>query len=105
MHIEPEPTEQVISDKPEYEEIVEEYKEEVLVQEKTDESPTDFANTAPAQGKPRCMTPNSYIHHIYICALRCKKFMEPTFIKYYPMSPTSDKFVLLLCYAYDPSVA
>jgi hypothetical protein len=23
----------------------------------------------------------------------------------YPMSPTSDKFVLLLCYAYDPSVA
>jgi hypothetical protein len=31
MHIEYEPIEQVIADEPEYEEIVEEYKEEVLV--------------------------------------------------------------------------
>ena len=56
MHIEPEPTEQVITDEPEYKEIVEEYEKEVLVQEKTQEPPTDFADTAPAQGKPRCIT-------------------------------------------------
>jgi hypothetical protein len=34
-HIEPKPTEQVVIDEPEYEEIVEEYEKEVLVQEKT----------------------------------------------------------------------
>jgi hypothetical protein len=31
MHIEHEPMEQVIADEPEYEEIIEEYEEEVLV--------------------------------------------------------------------------
>ena len=42
----------------EFEEIVEEYEEEILVQEKAPESPlTDSADTAPAQGKPRCITP------------------------------------------------
>lgn len=41
----------------EYEEIVEEYEEEVLVQEEFLKPPvTDTANTAPAQGKPRCIT-------------------------------------------------
>ena len=81
MHIEPEPTEQVITDEPEYKEIVEEYEKEVLVQEKTQEPPIDFADTALAQDKPRYMTPNLYIHRIYICVLRCRNFMEPTCIK------------------------
>ena len=41
----------------EFEEIVEEYEEEILVQEKVPEPPlTDSADTAPAQGKPRCIT-------------------------------------------------
>jgi hypothetical protein len=35
MHIEHESIEQVIADEPEYEEIVEEYEEELLVQEET----------------------------------------------------------------------
>ena len=46
MHKGTESTEQVITDEPEYEEIVEKYKEKVLVQEKTQEPPIDFADTA-----------------------------------------------------------
>ena len=47
----------------EFEEIVEEYEEEILVQEEVLESPlTDSADTAPAQGKPRCMTLIFYNH-------------------------------------------
>jgi hypothetical protein len=41
----------------EYEEIVEEYEEEILVSEKVLEpSLTDRTDTLPAQGKPRCIT-------------------------------------------------
>ena len=41
-----------------FEEIIEEYEEEILVQEEVSEPPlTDLADTAPAQGKPRCITP------------------------------------------------
>jgi uncharacterized membrane protein len=41
----------------EYEEIVEEYEEEILVPEEVQEPLlTDFADTVPAQGKPRCIT-------------------------------------------------
>ena len=40
----------------EFQEIIEEY-EEILVQEEVPEPPlTDSADTAPAQGKPRCIT-------------------------------------------------
>jgi hypothetical protein len=53
MHIEHEPIKQVIADEPEYKEIVEEYEEEVLKQEETQEPLTDFADTVPTQGKPR----------------------------------------------------
>jgi hypothetical protein len=66
MHIEHESIEQVIADEPEYEEIVEEYEEEVLVQDETHEPLTDFADIAPAQGKPRCMTLIFYNHRVYI---------------------------------------
>ena len=42
----------------EFEEIVKEYEEEILIQEEVLEPPlTNSADTAPAQGKPRCITP------------------------------------------------
>ena len=44
-------------DEQEYEEIIEEYEEEILVQEGAPEaSIADFVDTPPAQGKPRCIT-------------------------------------------------
>ena len=58
MHIENEPLEIVTFDEQEYDEVVEEYEEEILVQEDVTEPPvTDFADTVPAEGKPRCITP------------------------------------------------
>ena len=45
------------TDEHEFEEIVDEYEEEILVQEEVLELPlTDLADTAPTQGKPRCIT-------------------------------------------------
>ena len=41
----------------EFEEIIEEYEEEILVQEVPEPPLIDLADTAPAQGKPRCITP------------------------------------------------
>ena len=42
----------------EFEEIIEEYEEEILMQEEVSEPPlTNSADTAPAQGNPRCITP------------------------------------------------
>ena len=41
----------------EYEEVIEEYEEELLVQEEASEPPmTNIADNLPAQGKPRCIT-------------------------------------------------
>ena len=57
MHIENESAEIVTTDEHEFEKIVEEYEEEILMQEEVPEPPlTDSADTAPAQGKPRCIT-------------------------------------------------
>ena len=44
-------------------------------------SVADFDDTAPAQGKPRCITPIFY-HYIYICDvhLSYRHFMETTCI-------------------------
>ena len=57
MHVESEFVEFVIEGEQEYEEVIEEYEEEVLTQEEVPEPPrTDWADTAPAQGKPRCIT-------------------------------------------------
>jgi hypothetical protein len=53
-------------DEPEYEEVVEEYEVEVVIQEETPESLTDSTDTEPAQGKSRCMTP-IFIFTVYIC--------------------------------------
>ena len=46
------------ADEPEYDEVIEEYEEEIPVQEGAQEPVgADFADPAPAQGKPRCITP------------------------------------------------
>ena len=51
----------------EYEEVIEEYEEEVLVQNGAPETPaTDLADTPPAQGKPRCITLILNNHWIYM---------------------------------------
>ena len=53
MHVENELAEIVTIEDHVFEEIIEEYEEEILVQEEVLEPPlTDSANTAPAQGKP-----------------------------------------------------
>ena len=58
MHVENELEEIVATGDHEFKEIIEEYEEEILVQEEVSETPrTDSADIAPAQGKPRCITP------------------------------------------------
>jgi hypothetical protein len=53
IHIENELVEFMTAGEQEYDEVIEEYKEEVLVQEEFLEPPvTDTTDTAPAQGKP-----------------------------------------------------
>ena len=57
MHVENELAEIVTTSDHKFEEIIEEYEEEILVQEEVSEPPlTDSVDTAPAQGKPRCIT-------------------------------------------------
>jgi hypothetical protein len=83
MHIENELVEYVSPIDQEYEQIVEEYEEEVLVPEGFSEPPmTDTAvDTAPAQGKPRCMTLILLITvYIFVMHLRCRNYMETTCI-------------------------
>ena len=53
MHVENELVEFVTAREQEYEEVIEEYEEEILVQEEVSEPPlTDWADATPAQGKP-----------------------------------------------------
>ena len=73
MHVENESVEFVTVGEPKYEEIIEEYEEEVLVLEGAPEPlATDFADTPPAQGKPQgkpqCLTLicEMVIEYIYI---------------------------------------
>ena len=57
MHVDQELVEFVPADEQDYEEIIGEYEEEVLVQEEALEPfIADFVDTPPAQGKPRCIT-------------------------------------------------
>ena len=84
MHVENELAEIVTTDGHEFEEIVKEYEEEILVQEEVPEPPlTDSADTASAQGKPQCITPYFLIITIYICYvhLRYRNFMKTTCIE------------------------
>jgi hypothetical protein len=57
MHIENELAEFVTAGEQEYDKVIKEYKEEVLVQEEFPEPPvTDTSDSTPAQGKPGCIT-------------------------------------------------
>ena len=57
MHIDNKLVEFMPAGEQEYEEIIEEYEEEILVQEGAPEpSVADFVDTPPAQGKSRCIT-------------------------------------------------
>ena len=67
MHVENELVEIVTTGDHEYEEVIEEYEEEVLVQEEVPEpSLSDLADTLPTQGKPRCITLILNDHWIYM---------------------------------------
>ena len=58
MHVDNELVEFVPVDEQDYEEIIKEYEEEVLIQEGALEPfVADFVDTPPTQGKPRCITP------------------------------------------------
>ena len=58
MHIENELAEIVTTGEHEFDEIVEEYEEKILVQEEAPEPPpTDSVDTTPVQGNPWCITP------------------------------------------------
>jgi hypothetical protein len=70
MHIENESAEIVTTGEHEFEEIVEEYEEEILVQEEVPKAPlTDAVDTAPDQGKPRCITLIFDKHRVCVCVL------------------------------------
>ena len=70
MHVDNELVEFMTVGEQEYEEVIEEYEKEILVQEGAPEPPaTDFADTTPAQGKPRCITLILIKHWIYISML------------------------------------
>jgi len=56
MHVDHELVEFMPTDEQDYEEVIEEYKEEILVQEGVLEPfVADFVDAPPAQGKPRCI--------------------------------------------------
>ena len=58
MHVDNELVEFMPTDEQDYEEIIEEYEEEILIQEGALEPfVADFVDTPPAQGKFRCITP------------------------------------------------
>ena len=92
MHVENELMEIVTTDDREFEEIIEEYEEEILMREEVPEPPmTDSADTAPAQGKPRCITPYFDNHCIYmLCVFTLQEFDGNHMHRYIcPMSLTS----------------
>ena len=83
MHIENELAEIVTTGDHEFKEIIEEYEEKILMLEEVPEPPlTDLADTVPAQGKPRCITPYLWIITVYICYvhLRYRNVMKTTCI-------------------------
>jgi hypothetical protein len=82
MHVDHDIVEYVAAEEPDYEEVIEEYEEEIFVSEEFQEpSVTDTADLASAQGKPRCIT-SILIIFICICVvhLRCRSFMISTCI-------------------------
>ena len=83
MYVENELVEIVTTDNREFKEIVKEYEGEILVQEEVLEPPlTDVVDTAPAQGKPWCITLIFDNHYMYICDVHLcyRNFMKTTCI-------------------------
>ena len=72
MHVDHKLVEFEPVDEHEYEEVVEEYEEEILMQEGAPKPfCVDFADPSPTQGKPRCITPIlMIIEYIYDVHLR-----------------------------------
>ena len=67
MHVDNELVEFVPAGEQVYEEIIEEYEEEILIQEGAPEpSVADFVDIPPAQGKPQCITPYFNNHYLYM---------------------------------------
>ena len=93
FHVDHEQVDFVPVGEPEYDEVIEEYEEELFTQEGAQELVgTDFADPAPAQGKPRCITPIIFkwsLNILYDMHLRYRHFMETTCINISTMSPTS----------------
>jgi hypothetical protein len=57
MHVDHEEVEYMAAEEQDYEEVIEEYEEEIFVPEEFQEPPaTDTSDFAPAQGKHRCIT-------------------------------------------------
>ena len=70
MHVDHELVEFVPVDEQEYEDVIEEYEEEILVQEGAPEPfGADLADPSPAQGKPRCITPIFLSLYIYMMCI------------------------------------
>ena len=70
MHIGHELVEFMPVDDQGYEEVIEEYEEEILVQEGASEPfGADLADPSPAQGKPRCITPILWSLNIYMVCI------------------------------------
>ena len=71
MHVDNELVEFVPTSEQEYEEIIEEYEEEILIQEGALEPfVADSVDTSPTQGKPRCITPIfEWSLNIYMCVI------------------------------------
>ena len=68
MHVDNELVEFVSAGEQKYEDIIEEYEVEILMQEGAPEPfVADFVDTPPAQGKLRCITLILNDHWIYIC--------------------------------------
>jgi hypothetical protein len=79
MHVDHEEVEYVAAEKQDYEEAIEEYEEQIFVPEEFQEPPaTDTSECAPAQGKPRCITPIFASLYIYLdmVQLRFRKFYD-----------------------------
>ena len=93
FHVDHEQVDFVTVGETEYDEVIEEYEEELFTQEGDQELVgTDFADPAPAQGKPRCITPIIFkwsLNILYDMHLRYRHFMETTCIIISTMSPTS----------------
>ena len=70
MHVDHELVDFMPVGEPEYNEMIEEYEEEILLQEGAQEPiGADTTDPAPAQGKPRCITLILNDHWIYMMCI------------------------------------